>query len=82
MTKALGTPNENPNDPAGVDLARIGFGAPPMPPLTGTAPGPSGPGKAGGEGYIFFLFSVSALSLSYSSFADFFLLFQGLLTAR
>ena len=50
LMKALGNPTKNPSDPVGVDLARIGLGAPPRPPLAGTTLGPSGPGHAGGEG--------------------------------
>jgi hypothetical protein len=61
LTEALGNPNENPNDLVGVDLARIGLGAPPRPPLAGAAPGPSGLGQAGGEGYICLLLFVSVL---------------------
>jgi hypothetical protein len=76
--KALG----NPNDPMGVDLARIGLGAPPRPPLVGMTPGPSGPGQASGEGYICLLFSISALSPFYLSLVDVWLLFQGLPIAQ
>ena len=50
LTKALRNIDENPDDPLGVDLARIGLGAPPRPPLGGTTPRPSGPGLDGGEG--------------------------------
>ena len=50
MTKSLGNPDENPNDPLGVDLALIGLGAPPRPLLVGATPLPSAAGLAGGEG--------------------------------
>ena len=69
LTKALGNPDENPKDPLGVDLTRIGLGAPLRPPLVGATPCPSAPGIAGGEGW-FCLFSVSALSPFYLSFVD------------
>ena len=60
--EALGRADENPNDPLGVDLARIGLGAPPRPPLGGLTPHPSGAGLDGGKGYFLFLiFFVSAL---------------------
>ena len=48
--EALGKTNENPNDPLGVDLARIGLGAPLRPPLEGATPRPSGPCLDGDEG--------------------------------
>ena len=69
LTKALGNPDANPNDPVGVDLARIGLGGPSRPPLVGATPHPSSPGLDGGEGW-FCLFSVSVLSPFYLSFAD------------
>ena len=75
-------PAKNPNDPMGVDLARIGLGAPPRPLLAGIAPEPSSPGQTGGEGYICLLFSIPTLCPFYLSFADVWLLFQGLLTAQ
>ena len=55
MTEALGRTNENLNDPLGVDLARIGLGAPLRPPLGGPTPHPSGAGLNGGEGYFLYL---------------------------
>ena len=67
--KGSGNPTKNPNDPVGVDLARIGLGAPPRPLLVGATPRPSAPGLAGGEGW-FCLLSVSPLSPFYLSFAD------------
>ena len=76
LAKALGNPNINPNDPLGVDLARIGLGAPPRPSLVGMTPHPSGLGLAGGEGRFCFLFCVSALPSFYLNFADVWLLFQ------
>ena len=54
--KALGDTDENPDDPLGVDLSRIGLGAPPRPPLVGMTPRPSTPGLASGEGWFCFLF--------------------------
>ena len=69
LTKALGNPTENPSDPMGVDLAQIGLGALPRPPLVGVTPRPFAPGLDGGEGW-FCLFSVFALSPFYLSFAD------------
>ena len=53
--EALGRTNENPDDPLGVDLAWIGFGAPPKPPLGGPTPRPSDASLDGGEGYFLFL---------------------------
>ena len=53
--QALGRTDENPNDPLGVDLAWIGLGAPPRPPLGGPTPRPSSAGLDGGEGYFLFL---------------------------
>ena len=50
LTKAIGNIDENPDDPLGVDLARIGLRAPPRPPLGGMTPRPSSPGLDGGEG--------------------------------
>ena len=52
---ALWRTDENPNDPLGVDLAWIGLGAPPRPPLGGPTPRPSSAGLDGGEGYFLFL---------------------------
>ena len=69
LTKALGNPDANPNDPMGVDLARISLGGPSRSPLAGVTPRPSGPGLDGGEGW-FCLLSVSPLSPFYLSFAD------------
>ena len=69
LMKALGNPDVNPNDPLGVDLDRIGLGAPLRPPFMGATPYPSAPGPSGSEGW-FCLFSVSALSPFYLSFAD------------
>ena len=45
---------ENPIELADQDLARVGLGAPPRPPLAGVTPSPSGLGQASGEGYIRF----------------------------
>lgn len=50
LTKAI----ENPSEPADQDLARVGLGAPPRPPLARVNPSPSRSGQAGGEGYICF----------------------------
>ena len=75
LRKALGNNNTNPNDPMGVDLARIGLGGPSRPPLVGVTPRPFAPGLDGGEGW-FCLFSVFALSPFYLSFVDAYLLFQ------
>jgi len=58
--KSLGNPDANPNDPLGVDLARIGLGGPSRPPLVGATPHSSALGLAGREGW-FCLFFVSAL---------------------
>ena len=66
--EALGRTDENPDDPLGVDLTRIGLGDPPKPPLGGLTPRPSGVGLDGGKG--FFLFLVFALFL-YLVFANF-----------
>jgi hypothetical protein len=66
----------------GVDLAQIGLGAPPRPPLADTILGTSGLGQAGGEGYTYLLFSISVVCPFYLSFADVWLLFHGLLTAQ
>ena len=52
--EALRRTNENPNDPLGVDLARIGLGSPPRPPLGGLTPHPFGASLDGGEGYFLF----------------------------
>ena len=68
LTKALGNFDVNPNDPLGVDLARIGLGGPSRPPLVGATPRPSAPGLASSEGW-FCLFSVSVLSI-FLSFTD------------
>jgi hypothetical protein len=69
LTKALRNPDVNPNDPLGVDLARIGLGASPRSPLVGATPRPFALGPFGGEGW-FCLFSIFALSPFYLSFAD------------
>ena len=53
--EALGRTIENPDDPLGVDVARIGLGAPPKPSLDGSTPRPSGAGLDGGECYFLFL---------------------------
>jgi hypothetical protein len=55
---------KNPSHPTGVDVTRIGLGAPPRPPLVGKTPRPSGLSMDHGidYGYCFFLrfvFSVS-----------------------
>ena len=82
LTKALGNFDVNPNDPLGVDLAQISLGGPSRPPLVGATPRPSALGLAGGEGWFCFLFSISALSPFYLSFANVWLLFQVLSTAQ
>ena len=41
LTKAFGNPDAKPNDPLGVDLARIGLGGPSRPMLVGATPCPS-----------------------------------------
>jgi hypothetical protein len=46
--KALAEAGMNPTDPAGMDVAQIGLGAPPRPPLIGETPHPSGPGMEHG----------------------------------
>ena len=74
LTETLGRTNENLNDPLGVDLARIGLGAPPRPPLGGTTPRPSGPGLDGGEG-CFLLLIFHFCTIFYFGLADFWLLF-------
>ena len=67
LTEALGRTDENPNDPLGVDLARIDLGAPPRHPLWGPTPHPFSASLEGDGGYFFisyflflhyFLFSV------------------------
>ena len=78
--KALGKTDENPNNPLGVDLARICLGAPPRPPLVGMTR-PSGPGLAGDEGCFCFLFSVLHY-LYFICLTDVWLLFQVLPTAQ
>ena len=55
LTEALGRTDENTTDSSGVDLARIGLGAPPKPPLGGPTPRPSSAGLDGGKGYFLFL---------------------------
>jgi hypothetical protein len=50
--------------------------------LVGAIPEPSGLGQAGGECYIYLLFSISTLCPFYLSFSDVWLLFQGLLTTQ
>jgi hypothetical protein len=42
--KALAYTGMNPIDPMGANVAQIGLGAPPRPPLVGETPHPSGPG--------------------------------------
>ena len=63
LTEALGRTDENTTDSSGVDLARIGLGAPPRSLLVGPTPRPSGAGLDGGEGYFLFLVFISALFL-------------------
>ena len=70
LTKALGNTNENPNDPLGVDLVRIGFGAPLRPPLGGMTPRPSGSGLDGGEG-CFLLLVFRFYTIFYFGLANF-----------
>ena len=74
LTKALRNIDENPDDPLGVDLARIGLGAPPRPPLGGTTPRPSGPGLDGGKG-CFLLLVFYFCTTFYFGLADFWLMF-------
>ena len=62
LTKAIGNPDVNPNDPLGVDLAQIGLGGPSRPSLVGATPRPSAPGLAVDEGW-FCLFFISTLSI-------------------
>ena len=69
LTKALGNPDANPNDPIGMDLTWISLGGASRPPLVGATPRPSALALDGGEGW-FCLFFVSALSPFYLSFAD------------
>jgi len=42
--KALVYTGKNPYDPLGTDIAQIGLGVPPRPPLIGETPYASGPG--------------------------------------
>ena len=44
LTKALVDTGKNPCDPLGVNVAQIGLGVPPKPPLIGETPRPSSPG--------------------------------------
>ena len=74
LTKALGNPDGNPNDPLSVDLARIGLGAPPRPPLGGATPRPSGLGLDGDKG-CFLLLVFHFCTIFYFRLADFWLLF-------
>jgi len=55
--------DKKPYDPLGADVARIGLGAPPRPPLIGETPRPSGLGMEHGTGYSFCFF----LSFSFSA---------------
>ncbi|CAD6215442.1 unnamed protein product [Miscanthus lutarioriparius] len=48
LTKALVDTDKNPYDASGMDVARIGLGAPPRPPLVGETPRPSGSGMEHG----------------------------------
>ena len=75
LTKVLGNIDENPNDPLGVDLTRIGLGAPPRPPLGGMTPRPSGLGLDGGEG-CFVLLVLHFYTIFYFGLADSWLLFE------
>lgn len=52
LTNAIG----NPTELADQDLAWIGLGADPRPPLMGVNPSPSSLGQADGKGYARFLF--------------------------
>ena len=72
--KALGKTDENPNDPLGVDLVRIGFGAPLRPPLGGMTPRPSGSGLDGGEGCFLLVVFRFCIILCFG-LADFWLMF-------
>ena len=47
---------KNPCDPTGMDVAWIGLGVPPKPPLVGETPYPSSPGMEHGIGYSFWFF--------------------------
>ena len=58
LMKALENPNDNPNDPLGVDLAQIVLGVPPRPLLAGATPRPSGLGVDGSEGLLLLLLLV------------------------
>ena len=54
LMKAL-VGNTDPNDPVGVDVARIGLGAPSRPSLVGETPRPFGLGMALGTGLFIFV---------------------------
>jgi hypothetical protein len=54
LTKAL-VGNTDPNDPVGVDVARIGLGTPSRPMLVGETPRPFGPGMAHDTGLFLFV---------------------------
>ena len=53
---------KNPCDPTGMDVAWIGLGVPPRPPLIGETPRPSGLGMEHGTGCSYCLFLAFVLS--------------------
>ena len=61
--KALVDTDKNPYDPPGADVARIGLGVPPRPPLVGETHHPSVPGMDHGIGCSFWFF----LNFSFSA---------------
>ena len=70
LTKALVDTSKNPCDPPGVDVARIGLGAPPRPPLIGETPRPSGSVMEHGTCYSFWFFLCFSFSAP-CAFADY-----------
>jgi hypothetical protein len=66
LTKALTNAGKDPADPAGMDVAQIGLGAPPRPLLFGETPRPSSPGMEHGTGCSYCLFLSFELSLALS----------------
>ena len=60
--KALADTSKNPYDPMGMDVAQIGLGAPPRPPLIGKTPRPFGLGMEHGTGCSYCLFPAFVLS--------------------
>ena len=63
--KALVYTGKNPCDPLGMDIAQIGLGAPPRPPLVGETPSPSVPSMEHCTCYSFWFF------LSFSFYAPY-----------